>query len=152
MSKKNRNHETTKESKVPNMDYSPNLSPSAARLREAGYGKSMDLELAKTEENQAVEENQSLNTGLNMRNDSEMNTAGTNDTQPNQNFELGNLETQNNQENNLNNDALQNTGYTGELTNYKTNEFEGIANQPEHDFEFGDLNPKNKYQSGKKSK
>jgi hypothetical protein len=147
MSKKNKN-ETIKKAKVPDTEYSGNLNPSAtSRLKKAGYGKSMDLELADIGKNQAKNEAEIYYPGQNTEHNAkvipETSIIQPDDAKINHEFEFGNMGIQNNPVNFLRNaeDTRLNAELAGEFAGYKMNGRKEIENQ---NFEFGDIDKKNK--------
>jgi hypothetical protein len=121
MVKKNAKKETIQKAVNPDTEYSENITPSAAKVKEAGYGKAMDLELADVENNPEVHETQKFNRGI--EDEGEINPLVTGVTKTNtktdENFEFGNPEVGNNQMENDNaglnrdyNDAPPSSGDT----------------------------------------
>lgn len=150
MSEKNNKNETVKKAKVSDTEYSGNLTPSApGRLKEAGYGKSMDLELADIGQNQAKNEAEIYNPKWNTEHTAsvkpETNIIQPDDAKINQDFEFGNIGIKNNPINLLKNteDTGLNSEFAGELAGNKNNRKE-IENQ---NFEFGGFGKKDKLSS-----
>lgn len=128
------------------VEYSGNLTPSTSRLKEAGYDKSMDLELAEVGQTQ-VTENQINNTRSdmgNMENTTELNPFTTitrsNNEQTHHNFEFGEMDTQNSSGNNPNNPEFT-TGTAGEPAgNPESDAINENGEQDSSNFEFGNMN------------
>jgi hypothetical protein len=144
MAKKNAKNETLKKAQGMDTEYSGNITPSAGRVKEAGYGKTTDLELADVETEGAG--TQKTNRGI--EGAGEINPLVTGiaktNTHINENFELGNLNMGNNQLENDNaglntdyNDAPPSTGDTvGAGALHNLNEY---GSQPDFGYEVGDL-------------
>ena len=133
MPKKKTKNQTIKESPVPDQEYSSHLSPDTGSIKEAGYGKSTDLELASFENTEARKEVQDINVGLYSESLAAL---------PGQNFKYGNLEDLNNLAQNYNNlnasvnkqDILQNE-YAAEFAPSPTNDSKTKKDQAKLDKE-----------------
>ncbi|HEX3043825.1 MAG TPA: hypothetical protein VHY08_03645 [Bacillota bacterium] len=145
MVKKNGKKETVKKAATPDVEYSGNLTPSAGRVKEAGYGKTTDLELADVGKNYGGAGNENTNRGI--ETEGEINPLVTGiaktNTKTDENFEIGDLKMGNGQLENDNaglnrdyNDAPPSTGdTTGNLKD---------GSQPDYNFEVADLDKKEK--------
>jgi hypothetical protein len=144
MVKKNGKKETIKKAGSPDAEYAGNITPSTGRLKEAGYGKTVDLELANTGNAGTQNVNRGIE-GAGEINPLVTGIAKTN-TKTNENFEFGDLKAGNNQLENDNaglnrdyNDAPPSTGdTTGDLNEFGNE----LGNQPVVNFEVGDLEKK----------
>ena len=133
MPKKKTKKQTIKESPVPDQEYSSPLSPDTGRVKEAGYGKSTDLELASLENTKVKQKVQDTTVGLYSESLAAL---------PGQNFKYGNLEDLNNLAKNYNNlnasvnkqDILQNE-YAAEFTPSPTNDSKTKKDQAKLDKE-----------------
>ena len=94
MTKKKTKNQSHQVSPVPDLDYSTPLTPDTGRVKEAGYGKSIDFELASFESTKAKKEAQGIDAALYQGNKPETS---------NQNLEFANMDNPvDNQGNNVN--------------------------------------------------
>lgn len=157
MSEKNNQNKAVKKPQNPDTEYSGNLTPSAGRVKEAGYGKSMDLELADIGPNQAKNEAEIYDPEWKTENVAkvkpETNIIQPDDAGTTHDFEFGNMGIPNNPTSllkNTNNTGV-NTEFAGELAGNKINDRKEIGTR---NFEFGaeneaDLLPTEKSQHNK---
>jgi hypothetical protein len=118
------------------VEYSGNITPSAGRLKEAGYGKSMDLELAEFGQNQALTEDPIDNT----RSDN---------GQTRHHSEIGETDTQNHPNPDNPKFSPKESGFSGFDTGAagepaETHDFNETEKKASSKFEFGSMNNVNK--------